>query len=132
MQQFWLQPLSLRGLNCGRSAATQIASLGFRLALLSSEMAFYGNIWHELPNHDVAFAEAVRVYVLGGKIAIVDWRDNCSPPPEPPQEHRISDEAVVAFLKTKGCQMVASRPVGNTDTWLPRSERLRHKPRRRW
>ena len=75
-------------------------------------MAFYANIWHELPDHDAAFAEAVRVSVLGGRIAILDWRDDCAPPPGPPQEHRISDEAVVAFLKTHGCQNVVSRPVG--------------------
>lgn len=76
------------------------------------QVAFYANIWHELENHDAAFAEALRVSVLGGKIAILDWRDDCAPPPGPPQDHRISDEAVVAFLKTKGCQNVISRPVG--------------------
>ena len=85
---------------------------GLPLPDRSVHMAFYANIWHELPNHDAAFAEAVRVSVLGGKIAILDWRDDCSPPPGPPQEHRISDEAVVAFLKTKGCRRVASRHVG--------------------
>ena len=75
-------------------------------------MAFFANIWHELPNHDAAFAEAVRFSVLGGEIAILDWRNDCAPPPGPPQEHRISDEAVVAFLRTKGCQNVVSRHVG--------------------
>lgn len=76
------------------------------------DVSFYANIWHELPDHDAAFAEALRVSVLGGRIAILDWRDDCTPPPGPPQEHRIPEAAVVAFLNTKGCQKVASQPVG--------------------
>jgi ubiquinone/menaquinone biosynthesis C-methylase UbiE len=76
------------------------------------QVAFYANIWHEIENHDAAFDEALRVSVPGGKIAILDWRDDCSPPPGPPRDHRISQEAVVAFLRTKGCRNVVSRNVG--------------------
>ena len=85
---------------------------GLPLPNRAVHIAFYANIWHELPDHDATFAEAVRVTVLGGKIVILDWRDDCAPPPGPPQDHRISDDAVVAFLKTKGCQGVMSRHVG--------------------
>ncbi len=76
------------------------------------DAAFYANIWHELPSHDSAFLEARRVSVPRGKIAIVDWRDDYAPPPGPPQDHRISVEAVVTFLKAKGCQRVLSQHVG--------------------
>lgn len=76
-------------------------------------MAFYANIWHEFENHDAAFVEAQRISVPGAKIAILEWRDDFGPPPGPPQAHRISDEAVTAFLRTKGCANVGSRYVGH-------------------
>ncbi len=78
----------------------------------TADLAFYANIWHEVEHHDAAFAEALRFSVAGGKIAILDWRDDCVPPPGPPQDHRISEGAVIAFLRTKGCQGVTSRRVG--------------------
>jgi ubiquinone/menaquinone biosynthesis C-methylase UbiE len=78
----------------------------------AAHLTFYANVWHELENHDTAFAEALRISVSGGKIAILDWRDDVAPPPGPPQEHRISSESLVSFLNTKGCRNVGSRHVG--------------------
>lgn len=78
----------------------------------AAHVTFYANIWHELENHDAAFAEALRISVPGARIAILDWRDDCAPPPGPPQDHRISNQAVVAFLQSKGCADVVSRHVG--------------------
>lgn len=78
----------------------------------SAHLTFYANVWHELENHDAAFAEALRISVPGGKISILDWRDDVAPPPGPPQEHRISSELVMSFLNTKGCRNVVSQHVG--------------------
>ncbi len=78
----------------------------------SVHMILYANIWHELEDLDGVFREALRISVLGGKIAILDWRDDCSPPPGPPQEHRISDGSVMSFLKAKGCGDLAPKHVG--------------------
>jgi len=78
----------------------------------SAHLTFYANVWHELENHDSAFGEALRISVPGGKIAILDWRDDVAPPPGPPQAHRIPNQAVMAFLMTKGCSNVDSRQVG--------------------
>jgi len=82
------------------------------LPAAAAHLALYANIWHELENHDAAFAEALRICVAGGKIAILDWRADCASPPGPPQDHRISDEAVIAFLQAKGCKSITSRHVG--------------------
>ena len=78
----------------------------------SVHMILYANIWHELDDPDSTFREALRVSVSSGKIAILDWRDDCPPPPGPPQEHRISDGSVMSFLKGKGCGNLVSKHVG--------------------
>ncbi|HEY4899754.1 MAG TPA: hypothetical protein VIH91_02930 [Terriglobales bacterium] len=78
----------------------------------SVHMILYANIWHEIEDLDSTFREALRISVLGGKIAILDWRDDCSPPPGPPREHRISNGSVMTFLNAKGCANLASKHVG--------------------
>ncbi len=78
----------------------------------AAHLTFYANVWHEIEHHDTAFAEALRISLPGARIAILDWRDDCVPPPGPPQDHRISSEAVMAFLKSKGCGNIDSRNVG--------------------
>jgi ubiquinone/menaquinone biosynthesis C-methylase UbiE len=77
----------------------------------SVDLVFFANIWHEIANLDSAIREASRVAVPNGKIAILDWRDDCVPPPGPPQNHRISANRVVTFLGENGCQQVQSTHV---------------------
>jgi len=77
----------------------------------SVHMILYANIWHEIEDLDSTFREALRISVLGGKIAILDWRDDCSPPPGPPQEHGISNDSVRTFLNAKGCGNLVSKHV---------------------
>jgi ubiquinone/menaquinone biosynthesis C-methylase UbiE len=77
----------------------------------SVDLVFYANIWHEIANLDSAIHEASRVAVSNGKIAILDWRDDCVPPPGPPQDHRISVNRVATFLRENGCQQVQSTHV---------------------
>ena len=74
----------------------------------SVDLVFYANIWHEIARLDLAIREASRVAVADGKIAILDWREDCVPPPGPPSDHRISANRVVTFLGENGCEQVAS------------------------
>lgn len=77
----------------------------------SVDLVFYANIWHEIANLDSAILEASRVAVSSGKIAILDWREDCVPPPGPPSDHRISANRVVTFLGENGCQQVESTQI---------------------
>lgn len=78
----------------------------------SVDLVFYANIWHEIADLDSAIREASRVAVANGQIAILDWRDDCVPPPGPPGDHRLSVASVVSFLNDNGCQQVQSTHVG--------------------
>jgi ubiquinone/menaquinone biosynthesis C-methylase UbiE len=76
------------------------------------DLVFYAMLWHELDDVEAAVGEAARIAAPGGRIAILDWRKDCSPPPGPPREHRIADSSVVALLQAKGCKQVLSQAVG--------------------
>ena len=56
----------------GNIELVQGEASGLPLPDRAVDMAFFANIWHELPNHDAAFAEAVWFSVLGGEIAILE------------------------------------------------------------
>jgi ubiquinone/menaquinone biosynthesis C-methylase UbiE len=78
----------------------------------SVDIVFYANIWHEIEDLESTFREASRISIPGGKIAILDWRDDCVPPPGPPQAHRIPVDSVVSLLNGKACEHVLSTHVG--------------------
>jgi len=82
------------------------------LADASVDLVLYANIWHELDDHDAALRDAFRVLGPQGRIAILDWRKDKTPPPGPPQEHRISADSVSAFLESNGCRQISSHNVG--------------------
>jgi ubiquinone/menaquinone biosynthesis C-methylase UbiE len=75
----------------------------------SVEVVLYANIWHELL---AALRVASRIAVPGGAIAILDWREDVSPPPGPPQDHRLPMDAVANFLSVNGCGSVLRDTVG--------------------
>lgn len=68
------------------------------------DLVFFANVWHEIEDLERAFHEALRSTIRGGRIAILDWRPDCVPPPGPPADHRISADSVSTFLARKGCR----------------------------
>lgn len=100
-------PDAPRNISLHQSPASLIA-----LPDASVDLVFYANVWHEIDAHDAAWREARRIVVPGGRIAVVDWRKDKTSPPGPPQEHRISAEAVAGFLQAKGCRNVSWQNVG--------------------
>ncbi len=107
LQQKLQQPEAPKNISLHLGAAAPLP-----LADGSVNLAFYGNVWHELDDADAAFREARRVTVSRGQIAILDWRSDKASPPGPPQDHRIAVETIVNFLQTNGCHRVACYNIG--------------------
>jgi ubiquinone/menaquinone biosynthesis C-methylase UbiE len=78
----------------------------------SIDLVFFANVWHEISDLDRAFDEALRVSRPEGRIAILDWRPDCVPPPGPPLDHRISADSVSAFLAGKRCRNISDTLIG--------------------
>jgi len=100
-------PETPRNIALRQGAAAQIP-----LPDASVDVAFYANIWHELDDHGAVLREAWRILAPTGRIAILDWRKDMTPPPGPPQEHRLSAESVVSFLQCNGWRRIGSQNVG--------------------
>ena len=66
------------------------------------EMAFYANVWHEFDAVEDVLKEAARILRPRGRLAILDWRADLTPPPGPPSEHRIGYETVRGVLARNG------------------------------
>ena len=66
------------------------------------DLVFYANVWHELDNLPGVLTEATRILRPGGRLAILDWRADLTPPPGPPKEHRINHETVRSVLSQNG------------------------------
>ncbi len=78
----------------------------------SQHLVLYANVWHEIPQQDAAIAEAERILQWGGRIAIVDWRPDCLPPPGPPPAHRLSGITVSDALRGVGWRGIRLQRVG--------------------
>jgi len=53
-----------------------------------------------------------RILRNRGRLAILDWRKDCAPPPGPPVEHRISSGDASALLASQGWRITQSDLVG--------------------
>jgi len=78
----------------------------------SCDLVFMANLWHELDHHDFVLQEASRVLRRNGRLAILDWRHDCLPPPGPPSNHRTALQDVIALLKEEAWSIHYSTHVG--------------------
>jgi ubiquinone/menaquinone biosynthesis C-methylase UbiE len=77
-----------------------------------ADLVLMANVWHELDDRRAGAEEARRVLRDGGRLAIVDWRPDCAPPPGPPSDHRIGEQQVAAELEEFGWQPEPAAHVG--------------------
>ena len=97
----------------GKSATENIipvagTALATTLAPASSDLVLFANVWHELDDHEAVLAECARILVPYGRIAIVDWRPEASPPPGPPAAHRLAAADVRRTLESSGWKVKQS------------------------
>jgi ubiquinone/menaquinone biosynthesis C-methylase UbiE len=78
----------------------------------SCDLAFLGNIWHELDEPATVLLEMRRILRPGGRIAILDWRTGVPQPPGPPPEHRVASGETQALLNGGGWRNVSVRDLG--------------------
>jgi len=93
------------GLREGRAANTGLQGG-------SCDLAFLGNLWHELDDPPTVLAELRRILRPGGRVAILDWRTGVPYPPGPPPEHRIAPSETEAVLKGDRWRDVSFRHLG--------------------
>lgn len=79
----------------GEDAATGLPDACADLVLLA-------NLWHEVDDREATLREAARLLRPGGRIAILDWRDDVTRPPGPPREHRIAEDETMRALQDGG------------------------------
>ena len=70
------------------------------------------NVWHEVDDRVAAAGEARRMLRSGGRLVVVDWRDDVSGPPGPPADHRLGMGAVKTELRGWGWDVQAAEHVG--------------------
>ena len=68
----------------------------------SCDLAFLGNVWHELEDPAAFSREAARILRPDGRLAILDWRTDAPHPPGPPLDHRIAATDTAATLNSFG------------------------------
>jgi ubiquinone/menaquinone biosynthesis C-methylase UbiE len=76
------------------------------------DLAFLGNIWHELDEPGTVLAELRRILRPGGRVAILDWRAGVPYPPGPPPEHRVAPSETEARLNGDDWRNVSFRDLG--------------------
>jgi len=76
------------------------------------DLAFLGNVWHELDQPDEVLSEMQRILHLNGRMAILDWRVDVPFPPGPPLDHRVSADFTTATIRHRGWRDVQSCQLG--------------------
>jgi ubiquinone/menaquinone biosynthesis C-methylase UbiE len=76
------------------------------------DFVFMANIWHEVDEHALILKETARILRHPGRLAVLDWRPDCAPPPGPPADHRVSGARVAETLEANGWRPERSGHVG--------------------
>jgi len=83
------------------------------------DLAFLGNIWHELDEPGTVLAELRRYTASRRRVAILDWRAGVPYPPGPPPEHRVAPSETEARLNGDDWRNVSFATWGYSYLWLP-------------
>jgi ubiquinone/menaquinone biosynthesis C-methylase UbiE len=78
----------------------------------SCDLVFMANLWHELDDDAGVLSEVKRLIRPGGRLVILDWRADVSPPPGPPAAHRVSLETLRQVLSRHGWTVTSAGNVG--------------------
>lgn len=76
------------------------------------DVAFLANVWHEVDDPAAVLTEMRRLLRPGGRVAILDWRDDVSHPPGPPLHHRIGSAKATQQLRAAAWEDIECWHVG--------------------
>lgn len=79
----------------------------------SVDRVLMANLWHELDDHPAALREAARLLRPGGRLVILDWGTDHTPPPGPPADHRIPVEVTRQSVESAGWRLLGAGPFGS-------------------
>ena len=92
----------------------------------SCDIVFMANIWHELDDYPAVLREARRVLRRNGRLAIVDWRSDLTPPPGPPASHRVPAVDAQKTLQQEGWSVEDAGTLGTYSHYILASLRSAH------
>jgi len=72
----------------------------------STDLVLVVDTWHHLDDRLGYLSRLRRILAPGGRVAIVDFRKDASPPPGPPAVHRLDRSAVIEEFRQAGWQLV--------------------------
>ena len=72
-----------------------------------ADCVFMANVFHELENPKASCQEAFRLLKHGGRLVVLDWRDE-ETADGPPVAHRLSEAFITASLESAGFKKITS------------------------
>lgn len=75
-----------------------------------ADLVYMINVHHELEDVAAIMGESYRLLKRGGTVMVIDWRKG-ETPMGPPQEIRVSEDAIVADIAAAGFKDITRHPV---------------------
>lgn len=75
-----------------------------------ADLVYMINVHHELEDVAAIMGESYRLLKRGGTVMVIDWRKG-ETPTGPPQEIRVSEDAIVADIAAAGFKDITRHPV---------------------